>query len=87
MGRDVFSRILYGAKLTIGLGLLAISLAIVIGVPIGLLSGYIGGKVDAVFMRMIDGILAFPDFILAIAIAGILGPNLTNIVLAIILVR
>lgn len=87
LGRDVFSRILYGAKLTIGLGLLAIFLAIVIGVPIGLLSGYIGGKVDAVFMRIIDGILAFPDFILAIAIAGILGPNLTNIVLSIILVR
>ncbi|KMJ60513.1 nickel transporter permease NikC [Bacillus sp. LL01] len=87
LGRDVFSRILYGAKLTIGLGLLAIFLAIVIGVPIGLLSGYIGGKIDAFFMRIIDGILAFPDFILAIAIAGILGPNLTNIVLAIILVR
>lgn len=87
LGRDIFSRIVYGAKLTIGLGLLSIILAIGIGVPIGLFSGYIGGRIDAVFMRMIDGILAFPDFILAIAIAGILGPNLTNIVIAIILVR
>jgi peptide/nickel transport system permease protein len=87
LGRDVFSRIVYGAKLTIGLGLLAIMLAVCIGVPIGLFSGYIGGKVDAFFMRIIDGILAFPDFILAIAIAGILGPSLTNIIIAIILVR
>jgi peptide/nickel transport system permease protein len=87
LGRDVFSRIIYGAKLTIGLGLLAIVLAILIGVPIGLFSGYIGGRMDAFFMRLIDGILAFPDFILAIAIAGILGPSLTNIIIAIVLVR
>lgn len=87
LGRDVFSRIIYGAKLTIGLGLVAIVLAILIGVPIGLFSGYVGGRMDAFFMRFIDGILAFPDFILAIAIAGILGPNLTNIVIAIVLVR
>lgn len=87
MGRDIFARIVYGAKLTIGLGLLIILLAMCIGIPIGLLSGYIGGKVDAFFMRVIDGILAFPDFILAIAIAGILGPSLTNIVLAIVLVK
>ncbi|GAE24661.1 dipeptide transport system permease protein DppC [Halalkalibacter wakoensis JCM 9140] len=87
LGRDVFSRIIYGAKLTIGLGMFAIMMSICIGVPIGLLSGYIGGKIDALFMRMIDGILAFPDFILAIAIAGMLGPSLTNIIIAIVLVR
>ncbi|WP_308017444.1 nickel transporter permease [Alkalihalobacillus deserti] len=87
LGRDVFSRIAYGAKLTIGLGLFAILMAIFIGVPIGLISGYIGGKIDAFFMRIIDGILAFPDFILAIAIAGMLGPSLTNIIIAIVLVR
>lgn len=87
LGRDVFSRIIYGAKLTIGLGLFAIVLAILIGVPVGLLSGYYGGKIDAFMMRMVDGILSFPDFILAIAIAGILGPNLTNVIIAIVLVR
>lgn len=87
LGRDVFSRIVYGSRLTIGLGMLAILMAIGIGVPIGLISGFIGGKIDAFFMRMIDGILAFPDFILAIAIAGILGPSLTNIIIAIVLVR
>ena len=87
LGRDVFARIVYGAKLTIGLGLLAIGLAIGIGVPIGLFSGYIGGKIDAFFMRIVDAILAFPDFILAIAIAGMLGPSLTNIIIAIVLVR
>ncbi|MFC0558892.1 nickel transporter permease [Halalkalibacter alkalisediminis] len=87
LGRDVFSRIAYGAKLTIGLGLFAIVMAICIGVPIGLISGFIGGRIDAIFMRIIDGILAFPDFILAIAIAGMLGPSLTNIIIAIVLVR
>lgn len=87
LGRDVFSRIVYGAKLTIGLGVFAIFMALCIGVPIGLLSGYIGGKIDAFFMRIIDGILAFPDFILAIAIAGMLGPSLTNLIIAIVLVR
>lgn len=84
---DVFSRIVYGAKLTIGLGMFAIFSAICIGVPIGLLSGFIGGKIDSILMRTVDGILSFPDFILAIAIAGLLGPNLTNIIIAIVLVR
>ncbi|WP_368505398.1 nickel transporter permease [Alkalihalophilus sp. As8PL] len=87
LGRDLFSRILYGGRLTVGLGLIAILLALLIGVPIGLISGYIGGKLDAFFMRIVDGIIVFPDFILAIAIAGILGPSLTNIVIAIVLVK
>ncbi|MDQ0252752.1 peptide/nickel transport system permease protein [Evansella vedderi] len=87
LGRDVFARMVYGAQLTIGLGVFAIVMALCIGVPIGLLSGYIGGKIDAFFMRMIDGVLAFPDFILAIAIAGMLGPSLTNLIIAIVLVR
>ncbi|MBM4765269.1 nickel transporter permease [Bacillus sp. B15-48] len=87
LGRDVLSRIVYGAKLTIGLGVIAIMVAVMVGVPIGLFSGYIGGRVDAFLMRIVDGILSFPDFILAIAIAGILGPNLTNLIIAIVLVR
>jgi peptide/nickel transport system permease protein len=87
LGRDIFARLVYGAKLTIGLGMLTILLAVCIGVPIGLLSGYLGGKIDTILMRLIDGILAFPDFILAIAIAGLLGPSLTNIVIAIVLVK
>ncbi|GGG08927.1 nickel transporter permease [Paenibacillus abyssi] len=87
LGRDVFSRIVYGAKLTIGLSIFAIMIAVIIGVPIGLFTGFIGGKIDAFLMRIVDGILSFPDFILAIAIAGMLGPNLTNVILAIVLVR
>ncbi|MCZ0703079.1 peptide/nickel transport system permease protein [Natronobacillus azotifigens] len=87
LGRDIFSRIVYGAKLTIGLGVITIILSVIVGVPIGLISGFSGGKIDAVFMRIIDAILTFPDFILAIAIAGLLGPSLTNIVIAIVLVR
>ena len=87
LGRDLFSRLILGAKLTIGIAIFATATSLVIGVPIGLFSGYIGGKIDAFFMRIVDGIVAFPDFILAIAIAGILGPSLTNIMIAIILVK
>ncbi|WP_083633424.1 nickel transporter permease [Alkalihalophilus pseudofirmus] len=87
LGRDVLSRMLYGAKITIGLGLATILISLAIGVPLGLISGYVGGRIDQFFMRIVDGILIFPDFILAIALAGILGPSLTNIVIALILVK
>lgn len=87
MGRDVFARIVYGGKLTIGLGLLTVFTAVLIGVPIGIFSGYVGGKIDAILMRIVDGFLSLPDFILAIAIAGILGPNITNVVIAMVFVR
>ncbi|WP_431522112.1 nickel transporter permease [Guptibacillus hwajinpoensis] len=87
LGRDVFSRIIYGAKITVGLGALTVLFSLLIGVPLGLWSGYTGGKIDQGLMRIVDGILAFPDFILAIAIAGILGPSLTNIIIALVLVK
>jgi peptide/nickel transport system permease protein len=86
-GRCVFSRIVTGAKITLGIGSVTILAVLCIGVPIGLIAGYVGGKVDAFFMRIIDGLVALPDFILAIAIAGFLGPSLINVVLAIVLVK
>ncbi|MCT8137029.1 ABC transporter permease subunit [Anaerobacillus sp. CMMVII] len=86
-GRCIFSRLIEGAKYTLGLSTLVLLAALSIGVPIGLISGYVGGKLDAILMRIVDGLIAFPDFILAIAIAGFLGLNMKNVVIAIIVVK
>jgi len=86
-GRCIFSRLIEGAKYTLGLSIMVLVASLCIGVPIGLISGYVGGKLDAVLMRIVDGLIAFPDFILAIAIAGFLGLNMKNVVIAIIAVK
>ncbi|MFC4769097.1 nickel transporter permease [Effusibacillus consociatus] len=87
MGRCIFSRIAAGSQETLGITALVIITVILIGIPVGLLSGYIGGRLDAVTMRFVDGFSAFPEFILAIAVAGFLGPSLTNVMLAVVLVK
>jgi peptide/nickel transport system permease protein len=87
LGRDIFSRLIYGAQITLGIAGLVVAVILLIGVPVGLLSGYVGGRVDAILMRVVDGLIAFPEFILAIAIAGFLGPSLTNVMMAIVLVK
>lgn len=83
LGRDLFSRILYGARLSILIGGLAVFTGAVIGVPLGMIAGYYGGKWDALIMRMIDIMLAFPSLLLAVCIVAILGPSLENAILAI----
>jgi len=83
LGRDLLSRILYGARISLIEGLLSVALAMAIGVPIGLVSGYAGGRVDAVMMRIIDVLLAFPGVLLAIVIISILGPGLVNAIIAV----
>ena len=81
--RDAFSRLLFGARLSLIIGFTTVSFAIVIGVTLGALSGYLAGWVDNVIMRMMDVLLAFPSLLLAIAIVTILGPGIENALLAI----
>lgn len=81
--RDMFSRLLYGARLSLIIGFTTVGFAIVIGVTLGALGGYLGGWVDNVIMRVMDVLLAFPSLLLAIAIVTILGPGIENALLAI----
>jgi peptide/nickel transport system permease protein len=87
LGRDVLTRLLLGGQQTIGYSLLALIVALIIGIPFGLISGYKRGLVDRVFMRIADGFLAFPDMIVAIVLSGLLGPGISNLVLAIVMVK
>ncbi|WP_134685138.1 nickel transporter permease [Brevibacillus migulae] len=87
LGRCILSRLMAGAQLTLGVSALVIATVALIGVPLGLLSGYVGGRFDAAVMRLVDGVSALPEFLLAITIAGFLGPNLANLVLAIVMVK
>ncbi len=81
--RDEFSRLLYGARLSLAIGLSTVTFAIVIGTVLGATGGYFGGWVDNVIMRVMDVLLAFPSLLLAIAIVTVLGPGLINALLAI----
>ncbi|WP_417092090.1 ABC transporter permease [Marvinbryantia sp.] len=82
MGRDIFSRILYGAKYSISIGILAILLATVIGMFIGAVAGYFGGWVDNLIMRLLDVIQAIPGMLMMIVISAVLGPGYINTIIA-----
>jgi peptide/nickel transport system permease protein len=83
VGRDLFSRIIYGARASLSAGVISVTIALLLGVPLGLLSGYRGGWIDAVISRFTDAMLACPFLILAIAMAAFLGPSLSNAMIAI----
>jgi peptide/nickel transport system permease protein len=83
VGRDVLSRIIWGARASMGAGVVSVGIAAGFGVPLGLLAGYAGGWIDAALSRLVDAMLAIPFLILAIALAAFLGPSLGNAMIAI----
>lgn len=85
LGRDILSRILHGARLSLFVAFGGVAGGALIGIPIGLVTGYYGGRLDALVMRLMDVLLAFPGILLAIGIIALLGPGLTNVVVAIII--
>jgi peptide/nickel transport system permease protein len=82
LGRDILSRVIAGARISLWVGIMTVGLAMLIGVPAGLIAGYLRGIVDSVIMRLVDVFLAFPVIILAIAIVAVRGPGLNNVMIA-----
>lgn len=85
LGRDVFSRVLYGTRISLSTAVLAVALSLIIGVPLGAVAGTFGGAVDEIIMRITDIFLSFPPMLLAILLVSMLGPSLNNAILAIAL--
>ncbi len=83
LGRDVLSRLLHGSRVSMATGIIVGLVALFIGVPIGVIAGYSGGRMDDVLMRAMDVLLAFPGVLLAIGIIGVLGPGLFNVMIAV----
>ncbi|MBJ7555031.1 dipeptide ABC transporter permease DppC [Marinomonas spartinae] len=86
VGRDILSRLIYGARLSLAVGALAVTLSLVLGILLGLVAGYFKGVIDIVIMRLVDIMLAMPSLLLAIAVVAILGPSIFNAALAISIV-
>ena len=83
LGRDIASRIIFGTRVSLYVGLLSVGIALILGVVMGVAAGYFRGQTDNVLMRLIDIMLAFPGLVLAMLIAGLLGPSLTNAMIAV----
>lgn len=82
LGRDVLSRIIYGARISLSMATVVVVIVMLLGIAMGTTAGYFGGIIDGIIMRVVDVLLAFPNIILALVIAGILGPSLTNVMIA-----
>jgi peptide/nickel transport system permease protein len=87
LGRDILSRILYGGRISLGVGLSAVTLSCLIGVTLGLLAGFHGGRTDAFIMRVVDVFLAIPYILLAMGVVFALGPSLLNVILVMAMTR
>lgn len=83
LGRDIFSRVLWGSRVSLSVGLISVSIGLFVGATLGILSGFRGGWVDLLAMRFVDALLAFPPLVLAISITAVLGPQLQNAMIAI----
>ncbi|MBB3918881.1 ABC transporter permease subunit [Rhizobium fabae] len=87
VGRDILSRLIYGARFSLFIGVVVVTLSVISGVLIGLVAGYFRGRIDTAIMRLMDIILAFPSLLLALVLVAVLGPGLTNAMIAISLVN
>jgi peptide/nickel transport system permease protein len=86
LGRDILSRVLAGARISLLVGLVVVSISSAVGILVGAIAGYFGGRVDEALSRIIDVLLAFPGLLLAIAMVAVLGPSLSNVVIALSLI-
>jgi len=83
LGRDIFSRVMYGTKFSLTIGIISVSIGLTIGTIMGVISAYYGGIIDTIIMRFIDALLAFPGILLALVVIAVLGPGLINVMLAV----
>ncbi|WP_448040582.1 ABC transporter permease [Bradyrhizobium liaoningense] len=86
-GRDVLSRLIWGSRVSLTVGVAVVAFALLTGIPFGLIAGYAGGRTDNFLMRLMDGFLTFPPLLLGVAIVGLLGPDIQNVMLALGIVQ
>ncbi len=83
LGRDVLSRIIYGTRISLNIGFISVAIGLVVGLPVGAISGYYGGKLDLIVQRLVDIMMAFPGMLLAIVIVSVMGVGLVNAMIAV----
>jgi peptide/nickel transport system permease protein len=87
LGRDVFSRVLYGARVSLRVAIFSVTAALVVAVPLGLAAGYFGGPIDVVVTRLFDTVFAFPAILIGIGFVAVLGPDLQNVIIAVAIIN